>query len=105
MPKCLRLALFVLFCLFAVSCSSSQRFMNFDWQTPRQVVIDSIRSWGFTFNSDKQRWDNGALNGFRCSKLKVWFSEKDLLDGVEAKYLDLDTASSQTIFDRYVEQT
>jgi hypothetical protein len=79
--------------------------MTFSWKTPKQEVIDSIKSWGFTFNADKQRWDKGTLNGSKCSKLKVWFSARDQLDGVEAKYEDIDSATSRRIFDRYVQQT
>jgi hypothetical protein len=79
--------------------------MNFSWQTSKREVLDSITSWGFTFNADKQRWDKGMLNGYRCNKLKVWFNDKDLFEGVEAKYQDLDTATSRMILEHYVEQT
>lgn len=78
--------------------------MNFGWSTPRAEVIDSLMQWGFTFNPDKQRWDKGMLNGALCSKLKVWFDEKDHFAGAEAKYLGLDTQDSRTLLDRYVTQ-
>ena len=78
--------------------------MNFGWSSPKQAVLDSIRQWGFSFNADKQRWEKGTLNGFRCSKLKVWFSEQERFAGAEAKYLDLDSVSSASIRDKFVGQ-
>ncbi len=104
MPKCLNLFVLALISLLIASCSSTQRFMNFGWSTPKQEVIDSIQRWGFNFNADKQRWEKGMLNGSECDKLKVWFSDKDLFAGAEAKYLDLDSLTSTSIRDRYVEQ-
>ena len=104
MSKCLNLLVLLIFCLLAQSCGSSQRFMNFGWSSPKQAVLDSIRQWGFSFNSDKQRWEKGMLNGARCSKLRVWFSAQDKLDGAEAKYLGLDTASSAQIRERFLKQ-
>ncbi len=104
MLKCLKLSILAMICLLAQSCGSSQRFMNFGWSTPKHEVIDSIQRWGFALNTDKQRWEKGRLNGFTCSKLRVWFSDKDLLTGAEAKYLDLDASTSNALRMQLVEQ-
>jgi hypothetical protein len=95
----------LLFTFTLQSCGSSQRFLGFSWKTPKQEVIDSLKSWGFVHNPAKDQWQGGMLNGYRCDKLRVWFGQQDHFEGVEAKYLDLDSSMSNTIFDRYVAQT
>jgi hypothetical protein len=93
------------FMLVLQACGPSQRFLQFNWNSSKHEVIDSLKSWKFTHNPAKDRWEYGMLNGYRCDKLRVWFGEQDHLEGVEAKYLDLDSSISKTIFDRYVTQT
>jgi hypothetical protein len=104
MQKLRFIAVSALFMTLAASCGSNQRFMNFGWNTPKHEVIDSVKDWGFTFNSEKQRWDKGMLNGVRCNKLKLWFSDDSLLQGAEAKYQELDTALAAAPFARYESQ-
>lgn len=86
------------------SCGTTERFMQFDWKSTKAEVLDSVRAWGFLHNAAKDRWEGGTLNGYRCSKLRVWFNERDLLQGVQARYDGIDSATSRAIFYRYLEQ-